>query len=376
MSLRKLAADTDRLQKLRLWGKILGTDADYYVAEGTLKLPEDGPEPGTVVLPGTPEFDVEPRGEGANISSYWVSTGGAAPWVRLPAARASHVVATRKIKHMITGDLGRPVHSMPWFPGKERHLLRAQIARITATCTLAPSGYYQVNDEDDKKILLPESDGPPAAPDSESLKTADGWVHCSPALLSIGKCYWPNLSEIDDEEKEKFPEEVKKAIAGMGPTPEDREPPKAMLTPIKEDLSELEFVPAGGDDEPPPPAWNIKVYGDKGKYQFPDDQGGEKTYRVTAVRSLIWPGAVTVAQGNRFANLYVGYGLKCASLVPPSVDGKPLQGALPFSSGCDFPLGPEDVMEEPKDEKEEKEPQPEIPDEASDGEEMEAADEA
>lgn len=255
------------------------------------------------------------------------------------------------------------------------HLLRAQIARISSTCTLAPDGYYGLNEEDDKKIdvQFEGEDQPPAAPAPESLKTVDGWVHAAPALLSIGKCYWPNLSEIDDEVKETFPDEVKKAINEMGASPEDREPPKAMLSPIKEDLSEVEFVPAGGDEEAPPPAWNIKVYGDKGKYAF---ENGEKTYRITAVRSLIWPGAITVAQGNRFANLYVGYGLKCATLVPAAVDGKPLQGALPFSSGCTFPMGPEDVMEEPRDELEEKEPQPEIADEASDGEEMEPQDEA
>ena len=82
MSLRKLAAESG-LESLRLWGKarsdrlgsvswrdgtprqtpdgeVLGTGGDYYVAEGTL-----GPaEPTPVALPGSPDDDVEPRGQG------------------------------------------------------------------------------------------------------------------------------------------------------------------------------------------------------------------------------------------------------------------------------------------------------------------------
>jgi hypothetical protein len=31
---------------------------------------------------------------------------------------------------------------------------------------------------------------------------------------------------------------------------------------------------------------------------------------VNVIRSLRWPGAVTVAKGGKFTNIYVGYGLK------------------------------------------------------------------
>ncbi|CAK0800324.1 unnamed protein product [Prorocentrum cordatum] len=53
MSLRKLAADLPSLEKLRIWGKILGTGGDYYVAEGTLQAVSDKPEPDP--LPNAPE---------------------------------------------------------------------------------------------------------------------------------------------------------------------------------------------------------------------------------------------------------------------------------------------------------------------------------
>merc|ERR1719382_1539078 len=143
---------------------MLGTNADYYVAEGLLQSPP-GALPAPPTLPNTPEDDVEAKGEGANTYSYWVSTGGSAPWIRLPAARASHIVAARSVKRMLTGDLSSPVLSTPWFPGKERHLLRAQIARISATCTLAVKGYYAPADEE-------EEEPNPMAPMRSLLKEA------------------------------------------------------------------------------------------------------------------------------------------------------------------------------------------------------------
>jgi len=366
MSLRKLAAETESLEKLRLWGKILGTDADFYVAEGTLQGPVSTPPPEGApvqpVLPGSPEYDVEERGQGANTSTYWVSAGGAAPWIRLPAARASHIVAARKVKHLMTGDLGSPVLSTPWFPGKERHLLRAQIARINASCTLAVAGYYE-NDsaEEAKKNSLMVVEGAlESFPGHETLATLEGWVHSTPALLSTGKSSWPDLEGLE----EGFEEIVNDINAKK-----DAEPEKGMLEGIGTDLEELK-----PDDAEGSPAWIIKVYGDKGQYTFPDNT---KSYRITAVRSLIWPGAVTVAQGTRFANLYIGYGQKCATLVDPYKEsGLPLTGASPFSSGNGMlPLAPEDVMEEPDDQEEQEEPQPPLVDDASDGEDMEPADE-
>ena len=43
--------------------QVLGTASDYYVAEGTLGASEPTP----VALPGSPDDDVEPRGQGANV---------------------------------------------------------------------------------------------------------------------------------------------------------------------------------------------------------------------------------------------------------------------------------------------------------------------
>jgi hypothetical protein len=61
---------------VRLFGKIMGTKADYYVIE----VPNDGePDPEAEPAPNT-----EPMGTGVNKYAYWVSNGAFANWTKLP----------------------------------------------------------------------------------------------------------------------------------------------------------------------------------------------------------------------------------------------------------------------------------------------------
>mmetsp|Transcript_11274 Transcript_11274/g.25876 ORF Transcript_11274/g.25876 Transcript_11274/m.25876 type:complete len:491 (-) Transcript_11274:105-1577(-) len=347
LSLRKLAMETPGLQTLRFWGKMLGTEADYYVAEGAFPVVPPPATPPPPVIPGSSAFDVEPRGDGANSCTYWVSAGGCQPWVRLPAARASHIVAARQIKRLLTGNLESPMMTMPFFPGKERHFLRAQIARIAATCTLAPAGWYEVDEELGENKFKEAEGNVEAFPGPEDISKQDTWVHAAvPLLQTTGKSTWPDteaLAElISEDERNKIDSQ------------KEEEPAKAVLEPITADLEDLR-----GENDEGSPAWAIKEYGDKGLYNFGDVT---KSYRVTAVKSLIWPGAVTVAQGQKFANIYIGYGMKSGSLVPPDPKtGLPLAGTAPF-----MPLAPDDIMEEPQDLEEQDEPNPQEDDAVSD----------
>lgn len=361
-SLRRLASETPSIESLRLWGKVLGTDGDYLVAEGVLKsIPKvaDAPEK-PPILPDSPEFDVEPRGEGANTFTYWVSSGGCAPWVRLPAARASHIVASRAIKHILTGNLDAPVLSMPWFPGKERHLLRAQIARISATCTLATKGWYE-EDEEAGGGKIKEVEAPTEGfPGQEDLASDAGWCHRMPCLNKIGKCSYPDVDALTTAEL--ITEDQAKAINAQIEAEGD---PKGILAGIDGDLAEVK--PEG--DEGNVVAWSYKVFGDKGLYKFGD---ADKTHQVTGVRSMVWPGATTVTQGTKFANIYIGYAMKCGTLLPPNPQtGLPLLlGTDPFS-----PLVPDDIMDEPQDLEEHDEPNPGEDDVASLGESVDPAEE-
>jgi radial spoke head protein 4A len=358
-ALRKLASDTPSIESLRLWGKVLGTDGDYVVAEGVLKsIPKpavgDAPEK-PPLLPDSPEYDVEPRGEGANTFTYWVSAGGCAPWVRLPAARASNVVASRKIKRIMSGNLDAPVLSMPWFPGKERHFLRAQIARISATCSLATTGWYEADDEAGPGKIKEAENPTESFPAPDAVAAADGWVHRMPCLNRIGRCSFPDVDALMEAGYEKFAKEIGSQIEAEGD-------PKELLGGIANDLGEI-AKPEGQEEEVQ--AWSFKVFGDKGVYQ------DSKTHQVAAVRSMIWPGATTVTQGTKFANLYVGYGMKCGTLMPPNKET-----GFPLLAGTDSfsPLIPDDIMGEPEDLEEQDEPNPGEDDVESDGEEVDPAD--
>jgi len=226
---------------------------------------------------------------------------------------------------------------------------------------LATKEWYTVDDETN---LIREADNPTEAfPAQEELETPDAWVHRLPAILMTGKCSWPPLDDfpegvISDELRERI-EQQKEMASSLG----DKEPEN--LASVAADLEEYKEVL--GEEVPGSPAWRIKKFGDQGIYTFPGDAGA-KSYRVIALMSRIWPGAITVAQGQKFANLYVGYGLKCGDLLPPDPrTGLPLSGTSPF-----MPLAPDDIMEEPNDLFENEEPNPQEDEAESDGGDVDA----
>merc|ERR1719221_275493 len=117
---------------VRFWGKILGSNADYYIAEAAR---EGGGDPD----PEDPD-PPEPAGTGANTFVYYVTTDLCEPWAKLPDIKPSEIVAARRIKKVMTGDPTAKVITHPFFPGTEEVLLRAQIARITADTVLCMKG--------------------------------------------------------------------------------------------------------------------------------------------------------------------------------------------------------------------------------------------
>jgi radial spoke head protein 4A len=48
---------------------------------------------------------------------------------------------------LFTGNLNAEVDTNPTFPGKERHYLRAQLARIQHNCEICPKGQFEMDDE-------------------------------------------------------------------------------------------------------------------------------------------------------------------------------------------------------------------------------------
>lgn len=87
----------------------------------------------------------DPHGKGLNENVYWITQDLLGDWQKLPDVKASDIVAARDIKKVLFGNLEAPVQSYPFFTGKERALLRAQIARISAATVIVPAGIFKAN---------------------------------------------------------------------------------------------------------------------------------------------------------------------------------------------------------------------------------------
>jgi radial spoke head protein 4/6 len=324
-SIIKLAKMTGA-KSLRFWGKILGSKHDYFIAEGILGEAEE------LELP--PNY--EPRGQGVNKYVYWATDNILSDWVQLPDSDPDHIKAARRFKHILTGDLNGEVLSNPPFPGKERHFLRSQIARIAHATTLAPKGLLEPNEEQEGEMIYSEEFSMPAL---EELNNTESWVHHYPNILNAGRITHmkPNVPEDQlDEEMAKLEEEDK----------------------ILEKLMGI------NEDQPIPPlesAWLMKIVGDDQPYNPDGEEEGTAVYAAHVIKSLRWPGAYTVSYSGNYVNIYVGYGLKFGDVsynptMPPDVvedpDEKPEQPEPTPLEAPEEPLEP-DTDEEKKPEGEE-----------------------
>jgi radial spoke head protein 4/6 len=113
-SLKRLAKISGA-KSLQLFGKVLATEQDYWVAQGVLTESEEVPSNKLQEL----------RGKGVNASVFWVTHNLMGDWIQLPDAEPEHIMGARMMKKMLTGNLNASVDSCPPFNGKERNLLRA-----------------------------------------------------------------------------------------------------------------------------------------------------------------------------------------------------------------------------------------------------------
>ena len=58
------------------------------------------------------------------------------------------------------------------------------------------------------------------------------------------------------------------------------------------------------------PAWTSRVVGDTQLYSDGAAEGESISYAINVIKSVRWPGSVTVSKGGKFTTVYVGYGLK------------------------------------------------------------------
>ncbi|XP_040483438.1 radial spoke head protein 4 homolog A isoform X2 [Ursus maritimus] len=212
----KQLTDTHPIQRCRFWGKILGLEMNYIVAEVEFREGEDeediededvteerddgdseAEENDEDELPRTfyktPQaIPKEESRTGANKYVYFVCNEPGGPWVKLPSVTPAQIVTARKIKKFFTGCLETPIVSYPPFPGNESNYLRAQIARISAGTHVSPLGFYQFGEEEgeEEEEVEGRRDSFEENPDFEGIQVIDlveslsNWVHHVQHILS------------------------------------------------------------------------------------------------------------------------------------------------------------------------------------------------
>lgn len=113
---------------MRFFGKIWGTQKDYYIVEATgAGGGEEEGDAGNEEGEGGEENGFEAGGApGLNEFSYWVTHDSLSGWTKLPDVKPSDMKASREIKVVFTGDLNRVIYTNPFFQqANEKFYLRA-----------------------------------------------------------------------------------------------------------------------------------------------------------------------------------------------------------------------------------------------------------
>ncbi|KAG8346365.1 putative Radial spokehead like protein [Trypanosoma vivax] len=338
---------TEPLERVRFWGKFYGSSADYYIAETKIdpnRLPEDDEDAeaddvdddeegelieniGDIFYAHGPkasaDTNVEPPGTGLNEWVYYAAnTVDPTRWTRLPDVTPNQIIAARLIRRGFTGDLECAVDTHPRFPGQEKHYVRAQIARISCTCRVAPADMFTTegavpDEEDEDGNPLPPpltvrayTTLPPLNPqeipeddDMEAIEPVKSWfygyrddellqgkywVHIAPTLLRTGRTVASEREVTDDGyEAPEFDHSEK-------------------IHPFLCEVSRDEPLHYTCHSRSQLPAWSFRK-------AFHDESSKTRTY---VARSCLWPGAYTYVvtelgkPGGNFQSVYIGNGLK------------------------------------------------------------------
>jgi len=164
-----------------------------------------------------------------------------------------------------------------------------------------------------------------AVPGAEELKNLETWGNTYPIILKAGTTSLIAPAGMNEDEEAEWR------------TKNEEEDPTVELF---RGINDQKGMPGTAkESEDPGFAWLSKIVGDPQVYNKPGEGGGQVSYCVNVLRSLRWPGAVTVSKGGKFTNVYVGYGIK--------------RGDQSFN-----PTDPPEVLKDPQDQPEQPEPTP------------------
>ncbi len=128
-----------------------------------------------------------------NKYTYWVAKSATSEWVKLPRVTPPMIAVARRISTYFTGNLSAPVFGYPPFPGKEAELLATQITRITQSCSVAPAGFFELNEDEEVPQIVKAQDEAineafPKPPGE--IKELDAWCHTGQFVrLLLAKSY-------------------------------------------------------------------------------------------------------------------------------------------------------------------------------------------
>mmetsp|Transcript_40301 Transcript_40301/g.61500 ORF Transcript_40301/g.61500 Transcript_40301/m.61500 type:complete len:267 (-) Transcript_40301:439-1239(-) len=178
LSMKKLSGEAG-VAKLRFFGKIRGTEQDYYIVEGEA---EGGEEEGGAEEEKPADF--EDKGTGVNKMTYWVSHSSFSKWTKLPDLYPQDISASRSIKVLFSGNLERTIFTNPFFFKTEKFYLRAQIARIYHSTTLCPKGLFRLQEDSTREVEdnAPE-EGEIVLPTTKEMSSAGMWCHHTFGIL-------------------------------------------------------------------------------------------------------------------------------------------------------------------------------------------------
>ena len=285
---------------ISFFGKIYGTQKDYYIVEAT---EIDPPENFNY------DNDMEKRKEdGVNKNVYYVTNDLFEKWVELPDIKPSQIKASRLIKYTFTGNLENPIYSNPSFIGQEKHFLRCIIARIYHGTKLVPSlNHYTIEDpESPFKPLTPAEK--PKQLKLNDLINLETWIHYPPGILNCGR-----VSHMTEEVPEGMdPDEFKKQVIA-------KDPFDKRMKKISEDKNifvnqKLKInswrIDTGYEDNIYINPY-IKLLDETQPDFDPNEQKDNIANFVTiCIRSLRWPGALNIWSGKENYFFYFGNGQK------------------------------------------------------------------
>eukprot|EP00755_Sulcionema_specki_P021761 Sspe_Gene.1402::Locus_467_Transcript_1_1_Confidence_1.000_Length_1842::g.1402::m.1402/K19756/RSPH4A; radial spoke head protein 4A len=405
-----------KLQDVRFFGKIFGTQKNYYVVVSRRWFEDPGHKlfAEKYAMPKQPRkhtevpMQKEPPGIGANRVTFWVCTQIGGEWQPLPDVTPQLITASRKIKKYFTGDLDAELTCYPIFPGSEREYLRAQLARLYAATQIAPEGEVEVFEGEDEEEEEGEEEGGaqpkelkwrPLVTDAkpvpleegiESLASREKWVHTQLHIYKTGRATMlPEKPEVEGEEPPPEEEEEEGE-------PEKEEEKKDLLQPLASDgkfaviriPQEPKDEEGEGEGEGEEEGEGKEEEDEDEEKEEPAEEEGEgdeedptklvihpwitsvtnnffKKHGVVVVKSIRWPGAVAWAASNQVSGcVYFGNGLKSTDSAFAPAPAPPVQTEPQDFKEMDDPSSMTEKLvlrgEEPKeadseDEKEEEE---------------------